>query len=59
MGDGVQVFNPSGKLIGKIYTGRTAANFQFVGGGRIVIAGETHLYYATVAAQGALVEQYL
>ena len=55
----MQVFNPSGKLIGKIYTGRTAANFQFVGGGRIVIAGETHLYYATVAAQGALVEQYL
>jgi len=59
VGDGVQVFNPSGKLIGKIYTGRTAANFQFVGGGRMVIAGETHLYYATLAATGSLVEQYL
>ena len=59
VGDGVHVWNPSGKLIGKIYTGRTAANFQFVGGGRIVIMGETQLYYATVAATGALVESQL
>ncbi|KAH7200949.1 hypothetical protein BKA60DRAFT_601118 [Fusarium oxysporum] len=28
-GDGVHVWNPSGKLIGKIYTGTVAANFQF------------------------------
>lgn len=27
-GDGVQVFNPSGKLIGKIYLGETSANFR-------------------------------
>ena len=27
-GDGVQVFNPSGKLIGKIYIGTTSANFR-------------------------------
>ncbi|KAF5258766.1 hypothetical protein FOXYS1_10655 [Fusarium oxysporum] len=30
-GDGVHVWNPSGKLIGKIYTGTVAANFQFAG----------------------------
>ncbi|KAK3329127.1 hypothetical protein B0H66DRAFT_540305 [Apodospora peruviana] len=59
VGDGVHVWNPSGKLIGKIYTGRTAANFQFVGGGRMIIAGETQLYYATLAATGNLVESYL
>ncbi|EGU76086.1 hypothetical protein FOXB_13383 [Fusarium oxysporum f. sp. conglutinans Fo5176] len=28
-GDGVHVWNTSGKLIGKIYTGTVAANFQF------------------------------
>ncbi|KAM7211417.1 Gluconolactonase [Rhypophila decipiens] len=60
VGDGVHIWNPSGKLLGKIYTGRTAANFQFVGGGRMVICGETQLYYVTgLAAQGALVESQL
>lgn len=58
-GDGVQVWNPSGKLIGKIYTGRTAANFQFASNGRLTIMGETNLYYATVAAQGEFIESHL
>ncbi|KAH8591934.1 hypothetical protein B0O99DRAFT_654088 [Bisporella sp. PMI_857] len=52
-GDGVQVWNPSGKLIGKIYLGETSANFRFAGNGRMVIAAETNLYYATLAASGA------
>lgn len=51
-GDGVHVWNPSGKLIGKIYTGTTAANFQFAGNGRMIITGETKLFYATLAASG-------
>lgn len=51
-GDGVHVYNPSGKLIGKIYTGTTAANFQFTGQERMVIMGETKLFYASVAASG-------
>ncbi|OLN87725.1 Gluconolactonase 1 [Colletotrichum chlorophyti] len=50
--DGVHVWNPSGKLIGKIYTGITAANFQFAGDGRMIIMGRTSLFYATVAASG-------
>jgi gluconolactonase len=52
-GDGVQVWNPSGKLIGKIYLGITSANFRFAGKGRMVIAAETELYYATLAASGS------
>ncbi|KAJ5469695.1 hypothetical protein N7539_009313 [Penicillium diatomitis] len=55
-GDGVQVWNPSAKLIGKIFLGSTTANFQFVGHGRMVICAETDLYYATVAADGNYVE---
>ncbi|KPM42820.1 hypothetical protein AK830_g3767 [Neonectria ditissima] len=51
-GDGVHVFNPSGKLIGKIYTGTTAANFQFAGKGRMIITGQTKLFYVTLAASG-------
>ncbi|KAJ4298388.1 hypothetical protein N0V88_003418 [Collariella sp. IMI 366227] len=52
-GDGVQVYNPSGKLIGKIYVGSTVANFQFAGKGRLVMLAETELYYVTLAADGA------
>ncbi|KAK3377272.1 gluconolactonase [Lasiosphaeria ovina] len=59
VGDGVHVWNPSGTLLGKIYTGRTSANFQFVGGGRVVIGGETQLFYATLAAEGNLVDSQL
>ncbi|KAF4979796.1 hypothetical protein FZEAL_4070 [Fusarium zealandicum] len=51
-GDGVHVWNPSGKLIGKIYTGINAANFQFAGDGRMIIMGRTKLFYATLAASG-------
>ncbi|KAM5386604.1 hypothetical protein ACJZ2D_000567 [Fusarium nematophilum] len=50
--DGVHVWNPSGKLIGKIYTGTTAANFQFAGKGRMIITGQTKLFYVTLAASG-------
>ncbi|KAJ5682054.1 uncharacterized protein N7477_001994 [Penicillium maclennaniae] len=55
-GDGIQVWNPSGKLIGKIYVGSTSANFNFAGKGRMVICAETDLYYATLAAAGNYVE---
>ncbi|KAJ5086067.1 hypothetical protein N7532_010838 [Penicillium argentinense] len=55
-GDGVQVWNPSGKLIGKIYLGTTSANFNFAGKGRMVICAENSLYYATLAASGNIVE---
>ncbi|KAF5561680.1 lactonohydrolase [Fusarium napiforme] len=51
-GDGVHVWNPSGKLIGKIYTGAVAANFQFAGKGRMIITGQTKLFYVTLGASG-------
>lgn len=51
-GDGIQVWNPSGVLLGKIYLGGTSANFQFAGDGRMVICAETKLYYATFNASG-------
>lgn len=55
-GDGVHVWNQAGTLIGKIYLGSTTANFQFAGDGRMVIAAETKLFYATLAAKGAPLE---
>lgn len=52
-GDGVHAFDAtSGRLLGKIFVGKTVANFRFVGQGRMVIAAETELYYAQVAAEG-------
>ena len=52
-GDGVQVWNPSGVLLGKIFIGGVAANFRFAGKGRMVIPAQTKLYYAELAASGA------
>jgi gluconolactonase len=49
----VQVWNPAGTLIGKIYLGRFAANFRFAGKGRMVICAQTQLFYVTLAAKGA------
>lgn len=51
-GDGIHVWNPSGKLLGKIYLGEGSANFNFAGNGRMVICAETNLYYAEFAAVG-------
>ncbi|KJR88275.1 gluconolactonase [Sporothrix schenckii 1099-18] len=55
-GDGIQVWNPAGTLLGKIFLGTGAANFQFAGAGRMVVCAETELYYVTLAAVGAVVE---
>ncbi|KAJ5131135.1 SMP-30/Gluconolaconase/LRE-like region [Penicillium bovifimosum] len=54
--DGVHVWNPSGKLIGKIHLGTGTANFNFAGKGRMVICAETELFYATLAAAGNYVD---
>ncbi|KAM3553322.1 hypothetical protein ARSEF4850_006976 [Beauveria asiatica] len=52
-GDGIHVWNPSGKLLGKIFTDGGAANFQFVGDGKMIICAETRLYMALIAAKAA------
>ncbi|OAA60748.1 Six-bladed beta-propeller, TolB-like protein [Cordyceps fumosorosea ARSEF 2679] len=52
-GDGIHVWNPSGKLLGKIFTDGPAANFQFVGDGRMIICAETRLYMALIGAKAA------
>ncbi|KIW69747.1 hypothetical protein PV04_05605 [Phialophora macrospora] len=59
IGDGVVVYSPSGTLLGKIFLGTTSANFNFAGKGRMVICAETELYYATLAAEGAVVQSEL
>ncbi|KAK4660789.1 hypothetical protein QC762_122160 [Podospora pseudocomata] len=52
--DGVQVYSPSGKLIGKIFLGKGVANFQFAGKGRMVLLAETELYFVGgLKAEGA------
>jgi sugar lactone lactonase YvrE len=38
VGDGVHVWNTAGKLLGKIYLGRFAANFRFAGEGRMIVS---------------------
>lgn len=59
LGDGLHVWNPNGVFLGKIFLGATSANFAFAGTGRMVICAETNLYYATLAASGAVAASQL
>ncbi|KAK9468205.1 hypothetical protein V1512DRAFT_97581 [Lipomyces arxii] len=54
-GDGIHVWDTTGKLIGKIIVGSTAANFCFAKGG-MWIFGEKTLYFAKLKIKGCLVE---
>lgn len=51
-GDGVQVWNDAGTLLGKFFLGTTSANMAFAGKGRLVIMAETAVYLAQIAAEG-------
>ncbi|KAJ7319071.1 D-lactonohydrolase-like protein [Mycena albidolilacea] len=53
-GDGVQVWNDEGTLIGKFFLGTTSANMVFAGKGRLVIMAETKIYLAEIAASPSL-----
>ncbi|KAI0051556.1 calcium-dependent phosphotriesterase [Auriscalpium vulgare] len=51
-GDGVQVWNNEGTLIGKVFLGTTSANLVFASKGRLVIMAETSIYFAQTATEG-------
>jgi gluconolactonase len=44
-GDGVQIWDPTGTLIGKIFLGTTSANMAFTGEGTMVVLAERELYF--------------
>ncbi|KAF8880549.1 D-lactonohydrolase-like protein [Infundibulicybe gibba] len=50
-GDGVQVWNDEGTLLGKFFVGSTSANMVFAGDGRLVIMAETKIFLAHIAAK--------
>ncbi|KAH9896458.1 D-lactonohydrolase-like protein [Cubamyces lactineus] len=50
-GDGVQVWNSEGTLLGKFFLGTTSANLVFAGDRRLVIMAETAIYFAEIAAR--------
>jgi len=51
-GDGVQVWDPSGTLIGKIFLGTTSANMIFTGNGTMIVLAETKLFFINFNAEG-------
>ncbi|KAF7369082.1 SGL domain-containing protein [Mycena venus] len=53
-GDGVQVWNDEGTLLGKFFLGTTSANMVFAGKGRLVIMAETKIFLAEIAASPSL-----
>ncbi|KAJ6466874.1 calcium-dependent phosphotriesterase [Mycena sanguinolenta] len=53
-GDGVEVWDSDGMLIGKFFLGTVSANMAFAGPGRLVIMAETKIFLAEIAATSAL-----
>ncbi|KDQ22634.1 hypothetical protein PLEOSDRAFT_1109731 [Pleurotus ostreatus PC15] len=49
-GDGVQVWNADGTLLGKFFVGTRTANMAFAGFGRLVILSQTKLFLARINA---------
>ncbi|KAF4588058.1 hypothetical protein EYR38_010019 [Pleurotus pulmonarius] len=49
-GDGVQVWNPEGTLLGKFFVNMRTANMAFAGFGRLVILSQTKLFLARINA---------
>lgn len=52
MNDSLQVFAPSGKLLGKVIIEQSSANMVFAGSGRLVIMADTKIFLANIAAEG-------
>ncbi|TFK33000.1 hypothetical protein BDQ12DRAFT_739073 [Crucibulum laeve] len=53
-GDGVQVWNDEGALLGKFFFGSNLANMVFAGDGKLVILASNKLFLAKIAAKGLL-----
>ncbi|KAK7031493.1 SGL domain-containing protein [Favolaschia claudopus] len=51
-GDGTEVFDPKGTLLGKIFLGVSSANMIFVGPKRLVLMADTKIFLAEIAAEG-------
>ncbi|KAF7325479.1 D-lactonohydrolase-like protein [Mycena kentingensis (nom. inval.)] len=51
-GDGVNVFNPLGDLLGKIYLGDSSANMIFTQPGKLIVLSDSNLFFAEIAAEG-------
>ncbi|KIJ40166.1 hypothetical protein M422DRAFT_174152 [Sphaerobolus stellatus SS14] len=54
--DGVQVYDPTGVLLGKIFIGTTSANNIFAGPGRLVILALSQIFLVEFAAAPSLIE---
>ncbi|THG95123.1 hypothetical protein EW026_g6471 [Hermanssonia centrifuga] len=51
-GDGVEVWNSQGTLIGKFFLGSSSSEMLFIGNGRLIILAETKIYMVSLAAEG-------
>ncbi|KAJ7606613.1 D-lactonohydrolase-like protein [Roridomyces roridus] len=50
-GDGTQVFDPKGTLLGKIFIGVSSSSLVFAGKGRLLVNADTKIYLAEIAAE--------
>ncbi|KAM5543968.1 hypothetical protein V8D89_002585 [Ganoderma adspersum] len=50
-GDGTQVWNSEGTLLGKFFLGTVSANMIFAGDSRLVILADTAIFFANIAAK--------
>ncbi|KAF8589079.1 D-lactonohydrolase-like protein [Ramaria rubella] len=57
--DGVQVFDPAGVLLGKVFLGMSSANHIFAGQGRLVVLADTKIFLVEFAAGPSFSESSL
>ncbi|KAJ7746804.1 D-lactonohydrolase-like protein [Mycena maculata] len=51
-GDGTEIFNPNGTLLGKVFLGFGSANMVFAGANRLLILADTKIFLPEIAAEG-------
>ncbi|KAJ7879388.1 D-lactonohydrolase-like protein [Mycena leptocephala] len=51
-GDGVNVWNPTGTLLGKIFLGDSSSNMIFAEAGELVVLSDSNLFFAKIKAEG-------
>ncbi|KAJ6585925.1 D-lactonohydrolase-like protein [Mycena capillaripes] len=51
-GDGVNVWNPTGTLLGKIFLGDSSSNMIFAEAGELIVLSDSNLFFAKIKAEG-------
>ncbi|KIJ40165.1 hypothetical protein M422DRAFT_256997 [Sphaerobolus stellatus SS14] len=55
-GDGIQIYDSTGVLLGKIFTGTPSSNHIFAGAGRLVVLADSKIFLVEFAAASSIIQ---